>query len=121
MTDDPCPRCGPLEDRSRELEFALADVTDQLTETAKRVEELEQALAEAQAKAVQWVSVEERLPVLGQYVQVFYGFSIYGTPMFDIGRCYGKGRAWQRNGHWGWCEVTHWAPLPKPPEEGTGK
>jgi hypothetical protein len=82
----------------------------------ERIQNLERELEKAKARAVEWVSAEERLPPNGVEVQVFVGWSMYKTPVFDIGRCYG-GSGWRLHSKWNWCDVKAWAPLPNPPDE----
>ncbi|MBR3753372.1 MAG: DUF551 domain-containing protein [Ruminiclostridium sp.] len=52
----------------------------------------------------EWISVQERLPGDGAGVLVF----------LDTGAMY---ISWQWRGKWDEKGVTHWMPLPKPPED----
>ena len=68
----------------------------------------------------EWISVKERLPISGQRVVVF-AKSKWGSPHVTICTFYviRENRViprlrWSR----GIYEVTHWMPLPEPPEEG---
>ena len=69
--------------------------------------------------APEWISVEKRLPEDFQKVLVFWWE--HGEPMIDTA-------FWQRDAkrfdgqHWVRMEdkVTHWMPLPEPPEGGGG-
>ena len=62
----------------------------------------------------EWIPVTERLPQIGRNVLIF---SIKGY----CAEGYFNGSGWSQ---YRWCawinpqEVTHWMPLPEPPEEG---
>lgn len=67
-------------------------------------------LAGYQAAAPQWISVKDRLPEKGDRVLISYHDGV------SIG-------SYHRNDDWHVIgiilrSVTHWMPLPKPPEEG---
>jgi len=67
--------------------------------------------------AMEWISVEERLPEEGQNV-LFY-FEVTGvevghyTLINDVH--YGKGNQFYNKGGFLTDDVTHWMPLPAPP------
>jgi hypothetical protein len=63
----------------------------------------------------EWISVEERLPERGELVQFWNA----GRERWDYGNCYDVEDGW-----WGSTlsmertrAVTHWMPLPPPPDE----
>jgi hypothetical protein len=63
-------------------------------------------LADADKVMPQWISVKDRLPEDGVEVLVVSDGE--------------TGASWHEAGEFGWAiggTVTHWAPLPKPPEE----
>lgn len=73
----------------------------------------------------EWISVKERVPEDGVPVLITYLGYYDNRPYCDA-------IANIRNGDWGWYEaagedndevvrvtITHWMPLPSPPEEGT--
>jgi len=62
-----------------------------------------------------WIPVGERLPEEDEKVLLFALELFYDTQV-DCG-VYSDGE-WQiiTNGGWDSCDVTHWQPLPKPPE-----
>lgn len=72
-----------------------------------------------EAAAPKWISVEERLP---EDNSVFVLCAVKdGSETFVTEGWYLK-----RNGHislldedYAFCDVTHWMPMPEPPEEGT--
>lgn len=75
----------------------------------------QESLAEKQATS-EWISVEERLP--DPFVSVL-GYCPDEEPLPTVHECY-------LGGYGQWCsaqmydmeKVTHWMPLPEPPEEG---
>ena len=60
-----------------------------------------------------WIPVSERLPNDGEFVLT------YKNGQFEVQE-YEKRRNGWISGDWFWslCTVTHWMPLPEPPEEG---
>lgn len=84
-----------------------------------------------------WISVEERLPEAGGnylcYCPVLqicgkdipnyevYRFTLDAEEIYDLKMTGHKGAAWcWYDSEYGWCStgsVTHWMPLPEPPEE----
>lgn len=75
------------------------------------------ALRDALAKQPKWISVEERLPEAYQHVIVH----VKHTPKYDAGwhaveqDCW-FGDGWECNADEEVHLVTHWMPLPEPPE-----
>ena len=125
-----------LRDRIRDLELALeqktsdmdklggwyCDVLRQVGRDGARIQELECELEQAKARAVEWVSVEERLPEGGADVSEDDEFLIWDDMQIERAN-----RILCGDGEWVWYgemsindSVTHWAPLPKPPEEVGG-
>lgn len=64
-------------------------------------------------KFTPWIPVSERLPNDGEFVLT------YKNGQFEVQE-YEKRRNGWISGGWFWslCTVTHWMPLPEPPEEG---
>lgn len=65
----------------------------------------------------EWISVKERLPEKGQVVLAF------GTRSATTGQFHG---VTTKPNYWRWKgntikHVSHWMPLPEPPEEGGGE
>ncbi len=55
-----------------------------------------------------WISVEERLPELGEYVMVYSSRRIHNPIHFDFCKFTKYG--------FDVSNVTHWQPLPEPPK-----
>lgn len=95
---------------------------DDLAEAADRIEAQAKEIENLRGQVPRWIPVEERLPE--------YGVRVLATDMYEEDDCTG---IWTReeypddpeDGCWidepGWWhafdEVTHWMPLPEPPEE----
>ena len=58
-----------------------------------------------------WISVENELPEIGRPVMVYYASYVDVIPRHDVARYGGK------NFVWGRAKITHWMPLPSPPED----
>ena len=102
----------------REATFAQgAQFEAQLAEADSRIKELEQRLAEAEAKIPRWIPVGERLPEHNQLIAILTEHEkLCGEFYLDrfvvrdfTGVCFDAS-----------C-VTHWMPLPEPPESGKGE
>ena len=62
-----------------------------------------------------WISVEERLPDKGVFVVVYYGHfigNLMDVYMWD-GECWRSSTGYLEDAE----NITHWMPLPEPPEE----
>jgi len=60
-----------------------------------------------------WISVEDRLPTPYENVLVYAKNGVYGGNPIDIEFIFPEGN-WNDQGIF--CTITHWMPLPKPPE-----
>lgn len=67
---------------------------------------------QARAAQSEWISVEERLPKINTYV---LAVTYRGLVIIDRVCDYGRGKEWV-SGHSD-NPITHWQPLPEPPEE----
>lgn len=67
-------------------------------------------------KMTEWISVKDRLPEWREWVLVTHvGEVDRGRLIEDYG--YPRGYYWDVVGYEGLIDVTHWMPLPKPPEK----
>ena len=94
------------------------DPLNELVDADQRARELEDELAEAKSRVPRWIPVSERLPEDVQHVLVVV-FGIVKQAIFDPKKkklftiC---GQQWERKN---FAEnITHWMPLPEPPETG---
>lgn len=111
-------RCGKQKCKNCEYEHVLGCVTKMNEKAADALEELNMELLNAKefsdyADAIKemkpkWISVSERLPMIGEKAICF------GKNGYMIGT-YGE-FGWMFPCYFG--GVTHWMPLPKAPEEG---
>ena len=72
------------------------------------------------AERPRWISVKERLPdESGNYLTAFGDGTAMAVNEFMHPRGWltEEGRKANPNGKWYWGGVTHWMPLPAPPEE----
>ena len=90
---------------------------DHLDDAADALEAAEKRIAELEA-AQRWISVKDRLPRSNKPVQVYMPklYMSVQTGFYD--RYYGEDDdEWYE--HWvAPSEVTHWMPLPQPPQKG---
>ena len=78
------------------------------------IELLVSALRDALAKVPKWISVEERLPEEGERVLCTDGHCVFEQYRVPLSCVYGT---WDRGGLKSPMQnVTHWMPLPEPPE-----
>ena len=101
--DGPCSEC-PYD-----------KVSYNLNECSKAL--LEDAMAyirQLEARVPRWIPVEERMPEEGKNVLIFVKCmnNLWHTEVdWRIGGC------WFNNAETDWNKITHWMPLPEPPEE----
>jgi len=62
-----------------------------------------------------WIPVEERLPEHGEEVLAYFPPQPY-CPNPIVGEAVHAGKGNWSTEHGGWFHVTHWMPLPEPPE-----
>ena len=82
------------------------DVAKQMLKEAVRIMSPKDQLADADKVMPQWISVKDRLPENGVEVLVVSDGE--------------TGASWHEAGEFGWAiggTVTHWMPLPEPPED----
>lgn len=75
-------------------------------------------LREQEAVKPEWISVNDRLPMLIETV-LFIGKNYYGN-WFGVKRGYFDGSFWHSDDYgtiYSTTPVTHWMPLPEPPKE----
>ena len=70
-------------------------------------------ILQLEAQVPKWISVEERLPKELQYV---IAINRYDDDSFEPCIAYFSAREWFTGSFIGGCEITHWMPLPEPPE-----
>lgn len=88
---------------------------DAAMDAAEAIEQLEQRLVEANKTSMRWISVKERLPEDGQ--KIIAAFRDGGGRIVDQAR-YSNGEFDFASWAYVWGDnVTHWMPLPQPPEE----
>lgn len=80
-------------------------------DTIAYIEHLESERDAALAKVPKWISVEERLPRCGERVLVTNDGSVWEAYL-------SISHKWVRQEFVWAAKVTHWMPLPEPPEEG---
>ena len=101
-------------------EFGAPFCDDKLKQEAADVIEQQAArIAELEAKVPRWISVTERLPEIEQRVLVL---DRHGNAMVRTLRCLAgeKGPSFRPDGLVPRKHITHWMPLPEPPETEGG-
>ena len=108
----------PIMDLCMDAAGAIETLTAQLTaseaaraDLGKRLAKAEQELAQVKAER-SWISVKDRLPDDGEAVLTFKN-GITEVQVYEK-----RQNGWIR-GNWFWsmATVSHWMPLPDPPEE----
>lgn len=105
--------------------------TDEAERKLNHYEDLRQQLEQAQARVAEWVKCSDRPPLMHECVDVWASV-VGGHHSGDesrISNCFfdHESERWWR---WDWkCEdrvylcgfsISHWMPLPQPPQEGEG-
>ena len=95
----------------------LAEAADRLENQNAHIAALQQEMEKLRGQVPQWIPVEERLPEVWRNDETaeLVNYMIY-SPDFgvDIGNYHAKAKKWLCMALP--CTVTHWAPLPEPPE-----
>lgn len=95
----------------------LAEAADRLENQNAHIAALQQEIEKLRGQVPQWIPVEERLPEVWRNDETaeLVNYMIY-SPDFgvDIGNYHAKAKKWLCMALP--CTVTHWAPLPEPPE-----
>ena len=90
---------------------------DDLAEAADRIEAQAKEIEKLRGQVPRWIPVEERLPEVwrNDATAELVNYMIY-SPDFgvDIGNYHAKAKKWLCMALP--CTVTHWMPLPEPPE-----
>lgn len=60
-----------------------------------------------------WIPVEERLPEDGKNVLIFVSTM---SSWWHVEVDWRTGNSWHNNAETDWNKITHWMPLPEPPE-----
>ena len=102
--------------RANEWETPIT-LGDDLTEAADRIEAQAKEIEKLMGQVPRWIPVEERLPEVWRNDETaeLVNYMIY-SPDFgvDIGNYHAKAKKWLCMALP--CTVTHWMPLPEPPE-----
>lgn len=102
--------------RANEWETSIT-LGDDLAEAADRIEAQAKEIEKLRAQVPRWIPVTERLPEVWRNDETaeLVNYMIY-SPDFgvDIGNYHAKAKKWLCMALP--CTVTHWAPLPEPPE-----
>lgn len=86
-----------------------------LSDALALIDRLESERDAALAKVPKWISVEERLPEEGERVLCTDGHCVFEQYRVPLSCVYGT---WNRGGLKSPMQnVTHWMPMPEPPEE----
>jgi hypothetical protein len=101
----------------RNYDFVESAV-DELRSADRRIDELEDALEAARSKAAEWIPVSERLPKPGQQVLAAIPPRVWN----EENQALIETLDYEQEGFYSWKDdewqkrVTHWMPLPEPPE-----
>lgn len=102
--------------RANEWETPIT-LGDDLAEAADRIEAQAKEIEKLRGQVPRWIPVDERLPEVWRNDETaeLVNYMIY-SPDFgvDIGNYHAKAKKWLCMALP--CTVTHWAPLPEPPE-----
>jgi hypothetical protein len=105
--------------RMEEIKDQVAGVSKVMPDTCEHILDMEKMV-----DVNGWISVDERLPELGQKVLVWYdnGYEVAYLQKFEPPKL--QYPQFNNVEMFEWCfgdfedfDVTHWMPLPKPPEE----
>lgn len=93
---------------------------DDLTEAADRVEAQAQEIEKLRGQMPRWIPVEERLPDYDDLVLVIASGKPKGNITLDeaveLATLYSDGWCLETWPEWTGAKVSHWMPLPEPPE-----
>ena len=131
VNGDGCRYCQPQGCIDRLIDW-INEAKEEITALAKERKDLEYRLSEAEAKLPKWIPVKERLPKQGATILAVDNSGDMGVCTFVnakfVGECFGD-QAYLDDGGWDRSAskvigeyVTHWMPLPEPPnnEENAG-
>mgnify|MGYP004502437395 CR=1 FL=1 len=108
---------GDMMDPLGGLEKDLLAAADRLENQNAHIAALQQEIEKLRGQLPRWIPVEERLPEVWRNDETaeLVNYMIY-SPDFgvDIGNYHAKAKKWLCMALP--CTVTHWAPLPEPPE-----
>lgn len=123
MACDALEAAAAIETLTADLDAAIAGHETLQKELARAKEERDAAISEfrgfSQDKP-RWISVKERLPdeKSGRVIMTD-GERYYIAPREWMHRINGEAGIYIPANHGAGAKVTHWMPLPEPPEEGT--
>lgn len=108
------PRTDGLLERLEKGRFTVFDAQPHLVELARTLERQLTAAQSVRPEAAVWISVKERVPESNGRV-LAAGNGVAGDDVVGV--------AIWRDGEWDWRfhQVTHWQPLPPPPQSGSPK
>ena len=95
----------------------MREAADRIANQSTHIAALQQEIEKLRRQVPQWIPVDERLPEVWRNDETaeLVNYMIY-SPDFgvDIGNYHAKAKKWLCMALP--CTVTHWAPLPEPPE-----
>lgn len=95
----------------------MREAADRIVNQSTHIAALQQEIEKLRGQLPRWIPVEERLPEVWRNDETaeLVNYMIY-SPDFgvDIGNYHAKAKKWLCMALP--CTVTHWAPLPEPPE-----